>query len=239
MKRRELFDPIEPFDTGFLQVAAGTRSTTSSAAIRAASRRCSCTAGPAAAAMPNARRFFDPRALPHRALRPARLRAQSRRTRRSRTTRPGISSPTSSAARAPRHRALAGVRRLLGQHARARVRRDASRARHRARAARHLPAAHAGDRLVLPARREHALPGRVGAPILDADPRGRARRSARAPTTGASRRPRPGRRGSRPRAHGRSGRARRAPVAEPERRSQVARRGRSRSRSRASSATTS
>ena len=56
------------------------------------------------------------------------------------------------AARAPRHRPLAGVRRLVGLDARARLRADASRARHRARPARHLPAAPVGARLVLPER---------------------------------------------------------------------------------------
>ena len=64
---------------------------------RRASRRCSCTAAPAAATTPQHRRFFDPGALPHRAVRPARLRQEHAARRAARTTPPGTSSPTSSA----------------------------------------------------------------------------------------------------------------------------------------------
>ena len=66
------------------------------------------------------------------------------------------------AARAPRHRPVAGVRRVVGQHARARLRPDASRARDRARAARHLHAAPPGARLVLRGRRVGDVPRPVG-----------------------------------------------------------------------------
>ena len=58
---------------------------------------------------------------------------------------------------APRHRSLAGVRRVLGQHAGAGVRADASRARDRTGAARHLHAAPSGARLVLRAAARRRL----------------------------------------------------------------------------------
>ena len=90
-----------------------------------ASRWSSCTAAPAAAD-PRAAPLLRPAALPHRALRPARLRPLDAARVARATTRPGTSSPTWSAAAPPRHRALAGVRRLVGQHARARVRRAAT-----------------------------------------------------------------------------------------------------------------
>ena len=69
----------------------------------------------------------------------------------------------------PRHRPLAGLRRLVGQRARARVRADAPRARHRARAARHLHAAPPGARLVLRGRRVGDVPRPVGG-LHRADP---------------------------------------------------------------------
>ena len=90
------------------------------------------------------------------------------------------------APRAPRDRALAGLRRVVGQDARPRLRRDAPRARHRARPARDLPPAQEGDRLVLPGRRVDPFPGRVGALPQATSPRPSAATSSPR-TTGASR----------------------------------------------------
>ena len=176
MKKRELYDPIEPFDTGFLQVGSGHRDLLR--AVRQSARQagaCSCTAGPAAAATPNAAALLRSRALPHRAVRPARLRARSTpHASLERQHDLGSRRRHRALARASRHRALAGVRRLVGQHARARLRRDAPRARHRARAARHLPAAPQGARLVLPGGRELRSSPRRGEEYLDADSRRRS-----------------------------------------------------------------
>ena len=79
------------------------------------------------------------------------------------------------AARAAGHTALASVRRIVGQHARARLRRETPGARDRAGAARHLHAAQARARLVLPRRRESHFPGRLGT-LPRRDPHRRARR---------------------------------------------------------------
>ena len=49
---RTLYPPIEPYDSGLLDVGDGQRIYWEGAATRTASRRCSCTAGPAAAAPP-------------------------------------------------------------------------------------------------------------------------------------------------------------------------------------------
>ena len=154
--------------------------------------------------------LLRPARVPHRALRPARLRQEHAARRRSSRTRRGTWSPTSrSSARAPRHRALAGLRRLVGQHARARLRRDAPRAGDRARAARHLPPPQAGDRLVLPARRERACSPTPGRSTSSPSPRPSAATCVRAYHRRLTQR-RPGRAPARPPGRGASGRARRA-----------------------------
>ena len=155
-----------------------TRSTGRNAAIRGASRRVFVHGGPGAGAGETSRRFFDPRryrivlfdqrgcgrSRPHASLG------------RQHDLAPGRGH--GSAAQAPRHRALAGVRRLVGLDAGARLRADAPEARHRARAARHLHAARLGDPLVLPARRERDLPGSLGE-LPRGDPASGARRPGR------------------------------------------------------------
>ena len=72
------------------------------------------------------------------------------------------------AARAPGHRALAGVRRMLGLHAGAGLRPDAPGAGQRAGSARHLPAAPLGAAVVLPEqrRRRRPVPRRCGSTIV-------------------------------------------------------------------------
>ena len=81
-------------------------------------------------------------------------------------------------ARAHGGRAVAGVRRLVGQHTCPGLRPNASRAGVRAGPARDLPAPALGAALVLPARRLAPVPGQVGA-VPGADPRRGARRSYR------------------------------------------------------------
>ena len=78
--------------------------------------------GPGAGAPPHHRRFFDPAHLPHRRLRPARRRPLDAARGAARQHDAAPHRRHRAAAQAPRHRALAGVRRLLGQHARARLR---------------------------------------------------------------------------------------------------------------------
>ena len=102
-----------------------------------------------------------PARLPHRAVRPARLRPLDAAclARRQHHLAPGRRHRAP--ARASRHRALAGVRRLLGLDAGAGLCRDASRAGDRACAARHLHAAALRARMVLPGRLQLDLPRRV------------------------------------------------------------------------------
>ncbi len=117
-----------------------TRFTTSSAATRAASRSCSCTAALAQAACEVAA-FLRSRALSHHPLRPARLRPldATRGTCRQHDLASGRRHRT--AARAPGSGTLAGIRRFLGFDPGASLCREASRACDRARAPRNLHAA--------------------------------------------------------------------------------------------------
>ena len=114
---------------------------------------------------------------------------------------------------------------------------DASEARQRARAARHLHAAQGGDRLVLPAGRERDLPRPLGG-LPRADPAARARRP-RGGLPPAAHRRRTARRSSPPRAPGPSGRPPPASCTPTRTTSTSGARRNSRSPSRASSATTS
>ena len=116
--RRRLYPEIEPYRTGPpARLRASTSSTSRSAATRAASRRCSCTAAPAAASSREAAPLLRSGDVPHRAVRPARLRQEHAARLAAWTTPPGTWSPTSSGCASTSDRALAGVRRLLGQHA--------------------------------------------------------------------------------------------------------------------------
>ena len=112
------------------------------------------------------------------------------------------------AARAPRHRPVGGVRRKLGQHPVAGLRRDAPGSLQGARAARHLPPPPERAPLVLPGGGERDLSRRVGA-LPRADPRSRAGRHDEG-LLQAPHQPRPPRAPDRPRAPGRSGRGARA-----------------------------
>ena len=216
-----------------------TRSTTSSAATRTASRWCSCTAARAAAAAPKMRRFFDPAQVPHRAVRPARLRPldAARRPRRQHHLAPGRRHRA--AARAPGHRTLAGVRRLAG----ARRWRSPTRRRIRERVTELVLRGifmlrrwelewfyQEGASRLFPDAWEH---------VPRADPAERARRpDRRLPPPPDARRRRP--RGLRRRAPGACGKARRSFLRmDPDFVDAATRTRHSRSRSRASSATTS
>ena len=95
--------------------------------------------GPGAGATAGAPPLLRSRALAHRALRPARRRPLDARSARLATTPPAhLVADIERAARASGHRALAGVRRLVGLDAGAALRAGASRSACRARAARHL-----------------------------------------------------------------------------------------------------
>ena len=121
-----LYPEIEPYaHRDARRSATATRSTARSAATPTASRSCSCTAGRAAAPTPRQRRFFDPGAyrivlFDQRGCGRSSTPQRRRRSERQHHLAPGRRHRA--AARAPRHRALAGVRRLVGQHARARLR---------------------------------------------------------------------------------------------------------------------
>ena len=122
--------------------------------------------GPGGGVIPGLPAVLRPGPLPGDPVRPAQLRtlaaARLRAGRRpvhqhhlAPRRRPG------EAARRPRRRALAGLRRLLGQRARARLRGGASRPGHRTGAARHLHPASLRARLVLQRRRRSPQPGMV------------------------------------------------------------------------------
>jgi hypothetical protein len=108
--------------------------------------------------------FLRSEALPHRAVRPARLRRQPAARRAAREHHLGPGGRPRGAARSSGARALDGVRRLLGFDPGARLFAAPSRARHRAGAARYFPAAPLRARMVLSgsAGRGVDLPGSVG-----------------------------------------------------------------------------
>ena len=115
-----------------------------------ASPRCSCTAGPARGGDVNARRFFDPDRLPHRDLRSARLGAQppARVARRANTTWDLVADMEALRRRLGIERWLVFGGSWGSTLALAYAETHPAR-RQRARAARHLPAAAQGARLVL------------------------------------------------------------------------------------------
>ena len=155
--------------------ATATASIGSASAPRAPSRPCSCMAGRAARPRRSMRRVFDPEALRRDPVRPARLRQVDAACQPRRQHDLAPRRRHRAAARTGRLRQMAGVRRLVGLDAGAGLCRDASRARQRARPARHLHADQARARLVLSVRRVGDVPGQMGA-LPGADPRGRARR---------------------------------------------------------------
>ena len=125
-----------------------------------------------------------PGQVPHRAVRPARLRPFHAACRPGGQHHLGPGRGHREAARAAGDRALAGVRRQLGLDPGAGLRRNPSRARHRTGAARHLHAAPLGAGMVLPGGRQPPVPGRVGA-LPQADSGGGAPRPDRAPSIAA------------------------------------------------------
>ena len=233
-----LYPPIEPYRTGMLKVSDVHELYFEESGNPKGKPVVFLHGGPGGGTDPKLRRFFHPDKYRIVRLRPARLRQVARRTRASRRTRRGTSSPTSrSCARTSaidRWQVFGGS---LGLDARARLRREAPGPRDRARPARHLPAAQEGDRLVLPGGRVDHLPRRVGA-VPRAHPRGRARRPRhgvpQAPHAATTRRC-----GSRPRRSGAAGRARRPSSCPTPRSPATTRRTSSRSPSRASRPTTS
>ncbi len=149
-------------------------STTSSAAIRTASRSCCCTAVPGRVEREDAP-FPRSGEVPDRAVRPARRGPFNAARRPGRQHHLGPGRRHREAARKTRHRALAGVRRLVGLDARAGLCRNPSAARRRTGPARHLHAAPLGAGVVLPGGRQPPVPGGVGA-LHRCDPAGGAPR---------------------------------------------------------------
>ena len=122
--------------------------------------------------------FLRPGEVPHRAVRPARVRAQHAARERSRC-RPAVQHHLAprrghrAAAPQPGHRELAGLRRFVGQRARAGVRGDPPGCRHRTRPARDLHPAPARAGVVLRGRCVLDLPRPVGG-VHRTDPGARA-----------------------------------------------------------------
>ncbi len=117
--------------------------------------------------------LLRPAEVADRAVRPARLRQEPPVRRAPREHHVGSGRRYRAAARAPRHRPLGGVRRQLGQHARAGLCRDPRRAGQGARAARHLHAPAQRAAVVLPGGREPPVPRGLGG-LPRGDPAGRA-----------------------------------------------------------------
>ena len=112
--------------------------------------------GPGAGLSPQHRRFFDPAALPRDPVRPARRRQVDPAGRVAQQHHPAADRGHRNAARQVRHRAMAGVRRLVGLDPGAGLRPGPSRALPGLRAARDLPVHRRRNRLV-PARRAVVL----------------------------------------------------------------------------------
>ena len=95
--RRTFYPEIEPYQTGFLQVSGEHWIYYEESGNPAGKPVVFLHGGPGGGTSPKQRRFFDPDALPDRALRSAGLRHEPARTLRSATTPPGTWSRTSSA----------------------------------------------------------------------------------------------------------------------------------------------
>jgi hypothetical protein len=160
-QRRELYPAIEPFRHGYLRVSEFMKSTMKNAATRPASRPSSCTAARRRLRQARAA-ILRPAALPHRGVRSARLRPQPAERQPGREYDLASGRRHRTIAQAPQHRALAGVRRIMGQHPGAGLCGGQSRARQRNRAARDFPAALCRDPLVLSARRLGDISRRLG-----------------------------------------------------------------------------
>ena len=194
---RTLYPEIEPHQSGLLDVGDGQRIYWEVSGNPDGKPVVFLHGGPGGGTHRGPPPLLRPGRLPHRAVRPARLRAfdpaRRRRRRPRRRTPPGTWSPTSSrCARHLGHRALAGVRRFVGFDAGAGLRADPPRPGHRAGAARHLPAAPQRDRLVLQRRRAARSSPTCGSSFLAPVPSRRARRRPRRglPPAADSRRPR-------------------------------------------------
>ena len=148
MPAKDLFPEIEPYDTGFLPPFR-----TASDVLRAVRQPKGRPGGvPAWRAGRRRQRHpppvLRPRLLPHRDLRPARQRPVPPAGRDQRQHHAAPDRRHGEAARAPRHRPLVRVRRLLGLDPGAGLCRVSSGAGARPGAARHLPVPQVGDRLV-------------------------------------------------------------------------------------------
>ena len=163
MPRRTLYPALEPFDSGYLSVSGLHEIYYEQCGNPRGKPAVFLHGGPGGGGDATPRRFFDP-ARYRIVLLDQRGCGRSRPARRaSRKHHLGPHRRHRGAPRETGHRALAGVRRLLGQHAVAPLRRDPSGAGDRTGPPRHLPAAARGDRLVLPAGRQRSLPRRLGA----------------------------------------------------------------------------
>ena len=151
--RRELYPALEPYRHGYLRVSDIHEIYYEECGNPAGKPAVFLHGGPGAGSDKRARQFFDPR---HYRI----VVFDQRGCGRSRPSASLIENTTwhlvadiERLRKHLEHRALAGVRRFMGQHPGARLRGSASGARQRNRVARHIPAALCGDPLVLPARR--------------------------------------------------------------------------------------
>ena len=120
--RRTLYPDIEPFDSGMLDVSPLHRIYYEQCGNPHGKPVVFLHGGPGAGCNAKIAALLRSAALPHRAVRPARLRALDAARGADRQHDLGSGRRHRSAARASRHRALAGVRRLVGLDARARLR---------------------------------------------------------------------------------------------------------------------
>ena len=146
--RAELYPEIEPYSAGILKLDGRHTMYWEQSGNPEGAPVLFLHGGPGAGASPAHRRFFDPA---HYRIVIFDQRGAGRSTPlgevRDNTT-PHPRRRHRAAARPPRYRALARVRRLVGQHARARLWRGARRSLHGFRPARHVPVPRERDRVV-------------------------------------------------------------------------------------------
>ena len=123
-----LFPPIEPFASGMLDLDAPHRMYYEQSGNPRGVPVVFLHGGPGAGASAVHRQFFDPGVLSHRRLRPARRGTLDAAGLPREQHHAAADRGPGAAAHAPRHRALARLRRLVGLDARARLRRAPSRA---------------------------------------------------------------------------------------------------------------
>ena len=160
--RRELYPALEPYRHGYLRVSDVHEIYYEESGNPAGKPAVFLHGGPGRRLRQARAAILRSAALSHRGVRSARLRTQpaEREPGREYDLAPGCRHRA--LAQALEHRALAGVRRIVGQHAGAGLRRGESGAGQRNRVARNISAALCRDSLVLSARRLGDLSGSLG-----------------------------------------------------------------------------